>query len=428
MVIVKSKGRTPTEKMLADLCEGSFLKLWSYPNPLKDDGDELCDVIAVFEDHVFIIFDRENLAFSKKSNDPAINWNRWKKRVIDAQTRTAHGAEKYIKSGRKIYLDKNLTVPLPIAINPKEMVVHKIIIAHGAKDACERFSDRNIFGSLAIVYGPVDSELPFPFMIHIDKENPVHVFDSHNLPIIFEELDTFYDFSTYLDAKIAAIKLYDIITYCGEEDLLGHYFHNFDKSNNRHFIGVSDKDINALMIGEGEWKDFIETDIYKNKKSADEISYFWDELIQRTCQNTLDGTLIGTSTPLRGRSAIHEMAKEPRFSRRALSENMIKAIRNFPESSGSIMRNLSFMPSFFKDKGYVFLQLKIDNITDYENEYRPKRAAMLEIACGAAKNKFDHLKTVIGIAIDAPKFSKRNSEDFILMDCSQWTDEIREQY
>jgi hypothetical protein len=86
------------------------------------------------------------------------------------------------------------------------------------------------------------------------------------------------------------------------------------------------------------------------------------------------------------------------------------------------------MPSFYKEKGYVFLQLKVDRVTDYENDYRTKRLAMLEIACGAAKNKFAHLKKVIGIAIDAPKFTKMNSEDFVLMDCSHWPDDLREHY
>lgn len=76
----------------------------------------------------------------------------------------------------------------------------------------------------------------------------------------------------------------------------------------------------------------------------------------------------------------------------------------------------------------MFLQLKIDGINDYENEYRPKRQAMLEVACGAAKNKFDHLNTIVGIAIDAPKYAKTNSEDFLLMDCSNWTYEDREHY
>jgi hypothetical protein len=419
--IIKSEGFTPTEKLLAEFCEKSFLKLWSYPNPFKEDRQELCDLLAVFENHVFIFFDRENMAFSKEDKDEFLSWSRWKKKVIDDQTRTAHGAEGYIKSGRGIYLDKDLKMPFPFDIDRQKMVVHKIIVAHGAKEACENFSKDNVYGSLAISYGPSDVELPFPFMIHIDKEKPVHVFDSHNLPIVFTELDTFFDFTSYLDAKVDAIKTYDMLTYCGEEDLLAHYFRNFDESKKKHFIGITEKNINALVIGEGEWKDFIELGQYKRKKLEDKVSYFWDKLIQTTCQYALDGT-IGGSSPLRGRSAIHEMAKEPRFHRRFLSERMIQSIRNFPETSQRIMRHLSYTPSFYKDKGYVFLQLKVDGITDYENEYRPKRRAILEIACGAAKNKFGHLKTVIGIAIDAPKYTERNSEDFILMDSADWTD------
>lgn len=35
---------------------------------------------------------------------------------------------------------------------------------------------------------------------------------------------------------------------------------------------------------------------------------------------------------------------------------------------------------------------------------------------------------VIGIAIDAPKYAETNSEDFILMDCTDWPDEQREHY
>lgn len=430
MVIVKSKGVTPTERLLADLCEKSFLNLWSYPNPAKEDRDELCDLLAVFENHVFIFFDRENRQLDKFAKDPLVNWNRWKKKVIDDQIRTAHGAERYIRSGRGIFLDNALEVPFPIDIDFDKMIIHKIIIAHGAKEACEKFSNDNVYGSLAVSYGNNGTQmpLPFPFMIHIDKEYPVHVFDSCNLPIILSELDTFFDFSSYLNAKIDAINSLDILAYCGEEDLLAHYYLNFDNSKKKHFIGISQENYNCLMIGEGEWKDFKELEIYKNKKLADKVSYLWDEIIQKTCQNALDGTLLGNANLLKGKSAIHEMAKEPRFFRRALSDQMIQSIRNFPESSEPIMRNLSFMPSFYPEKGYIFLQLKVDAITDYEKDYRPKRQAMLEIACGAAKNKFEHLKTVIGIAIDAPKYSKRNAEDFILMDCSHWPDDLRVEY
>lgn len=425
--IFKSEGVTPTEKMLAEICDRTFLKLWSYPNPFKDDKKELCDLLAVFENHVLIFFDRENLTFSKENNDLLVSWNRWKKRTIDSQIKTANGAERYLRSEGKIFLDNELSIPFPFEIDRKEMVVHKIIVAHGAKAACEKFSEENLSGSIGICYGDNVHELQYPFLLQIDKANPVHVFDSYNLPIILSELDTFYDFTTYLEAKIEAIESFDMLSYCGEEDLLANYYLNFDKTRNKHFIGTIDKKFNFITIGEGEWKNFIELEIYKRKKIADKDSYLWDRLIQKTCEHTLEGTIRGFS-PLNGKSAVHEMAKEPRFHRRELSKRILNAIDNFPETPYPMIRNITFMNSFLENKGYVFLQLKMDGIKDYENEYRPIRQEMLRVACGAAKNNFENLKTVVGLAIDAPKYAVTNSEDFILMDCTDWSDEQREQY
>jgi hypothetical protein len=53
---------------------------------------------------------------------------------------------------------------------------------------------------------------------------------------------------------------------------------------------------------------------------------------------------------------------------------------------------------------------------------------MLEIACGVARNKFPQYSKIVGIAIDAPKFSTRNSEDFVLVNCEEWPDEQRQFY
>lgn len=428
MSIEKSKGVTPTEELLADLCERTFLKLWSYPNPVNENQDELCDLLAVFENHVFIFFDRENHTLDNKDKDPTVNWARWKRKVIDAQIKTANGVERYIKKGRKIFLDQELKTPFPIDVENENLIYHKIIVAHGAKNACEEFSEGNIYGSLAVSYGKLSAGFQVPFFIDLDKENPVHVFDSHNLPIIFSELDTFFDLTSFLDAKVEAIKTYDSLCYCGEEDLLAHYFMNFDEEKSVHYIGTLDKKINGVYIGEGEWHSFIQGEIYKRKKQADKHSYLWDKIIQKTCEFTLEGTLLGENTPLEGRSAIHEMAKEPRFHRRMLSSHMKQAIKKFPESSEPFVRNLSFMPSFYEKKGYAFLQLKAVGYAKNETEYREKRQAMLEIACGAAKNKFPHLETIIGIGIDAPKYAERNSEDFILLDCSTWSSADKEYY
>jgi hypothetical protein len=429
MTINKSHGVTRTEKLLLQLCERSFLDLWSYPNPFNEDRKELCDLLAVFENQVFIFFDRENLQLENTDSDPLINWERWKRRVIEPQIRTASGAERYIRDGGRIFLDKNIKQPFPIPIDTASMIVHKIIVAHGDKEACMRSSEKNVYGSIAVSYSNDSMRVSrSPFFVHLDKSQPIHLFDSHNLPIILSELDTFFDFSEFLEAKIAAINKYDILAYCGEEDLLANYFLNYDEDTDRHFIGTKADNINGLFIGEGEWKDFTESDVYIRKKEADKVSYFWDELIQKTCKNALAGIVGGNADMFAGPSAIREMAKEPRFIRRALSEKMIDSIERFPESQSKLMYNLSFMPSFYLGKAYVFLQVRKNDIKDYENEYRPKRQKMLEIACGAAKNMFRELSMIIGIAIDAPKFTDRNSEDFLLFNCSEWTVEDKEYY
>jgi len=246
MGIVKSSGFTPTERLLAELCERSFLKLWSYPNPFKDDGKELCDLLAVFENHVFIFFDRESRHLENPDKNTLITWERWKRAAIDNQLRTAHGADGYIRSGRAIFLDSALRTEFPISIDRGRMIVHKIIVAHGAKEACQNFSDDNVYGSLAVTYGELDGELSWPFHVELDRQRPAHVLDSHNLPIIFRELDTFFDLSSYFDAKIEAINRFDYLSYCGEEDLLAHYILNFDDSRNRHFIGIKRTDINGF--------------------------------------------------------------------------------------------------------------------------------------------------------------------------------------
>lgn len=430
-MIKKSSGVTDTEKMLAEFCERSFLKLWSYPNPHKDDGHELCDLLAAFGDSVFIFFDRKNELPEIPDKDPQVLWDRWKRNVIDRQVRTAHGAERYIRSGRPIFLDAKRTKPFSVPFDKDKAVIHKIIIAHGAKEACERSSPQNVYGSLAITYMETNGGKTHPFHIEIDRHNPVHVFDSHNMPIVLRELDTVSDFSAYLDEKVRTSAAFDYLSYCGEEDLLGHYLVNYDATTKRHVIGPKGKDrgkINGVMIGEGEWRDFVQTGVYKNTKNEDRVSYFWDQLIQRTCQNSLEGTLGGNSNIVRGESAIYEMVKEPRFMRRGLSEKMLSAVDRFPDT-GSFTRQVTFLPSFEPNVGYVLLQLRVPEEFSAAEDFREKRQALLEIACGSAKNKFPNLVKVIGIGIEAPKFSCGTvAEDFILMPCETWPNERKTYY
>lgn len=428
MAIEKSKGTTPTEELLSELCERSFLKLWSYPNPQKEDGKELCDLLVVFDDNILIFFDRESKRLKSGGGNIGVDWSRWKKEVIDKQITTAKGAARYIASKRQIFLSRSGETEFPIPI-PDGAKIFKLIVAHGAMEACRAQSEQNVSGSLAILYTDLKiNDIDEPFFITLPRDDIVHVLDSENLAIVLSELDTIFDFSQYLIEKESAIARFMSLTYCGEEDLLAHYLINMATGEKRHQIGVNG-DYDLLGIGEGEWSGFVESAPYKARKAANEGSYLWDRLIQITAENALKGTGLGNSNPFVGRSAINYMAREPRFVRRALSDRIRKAIEDFPQSDAPIVRYVSLLPSFFERQAYVFLQLKVMDKGDYATEYRPKRTALLEIACAAAKLKWPNLERVIGIAIDAPKYAGRiNSEDLALMEFDNWTEEVRSNY
>jgi hypothetical protein len=67
----KGEGFTTSERYLANLCEKSFLSLWSYPSIFRDqgksgnasssDGKEVTDSIVIFGDHVIIFSDKDLL-------------------------------------------------------------------------------------------------------------------------------------------------------------------------------------------------------------------------------------------------------------------------------------------------------------------------------------------------------------------------------
>jgi hypothetical protein len=404
--------------------------LWSYPNPFREPGKELCDLIAVFENHVYLFFDRESKILGGELEDFNLAWERWKKEAITKQIKSAKKARNHvIRSPDEIYLDAKCKVKLPVKLATTNVVIHTIIVAHGASEACKKFSPDNISGSLAVVYSDDGTNPPpFPFIVQMERAEIVHLFDSHTVDIILGELDTFYDFTSYISAKETAISRLDALAYAGEEDLLAHYYSNFDEKTKAHFIGTQDKSYNFVFIPEGEWLEFKDSARYRRKKLADKTSYLWDDLLQRTTQNALDGTLLGDGGIYESQSAIFEMAKETRFARRGLADVMLAAIQNFPEGGNGITRNMSFMPSFYSRTAYIFLQVKYPNIADYENDYRPKRRTMLQLACGVARNKFPHLTKIVGIVIDAPKFTRTNSEDFILLKCATWPDEQRQFY
>lgn len=109
----KSPGITPSERLLAELAEKTFLKLWSYPNVFRaqgkktsdGDGKELCDLLAVFGNHLIIFSDK--LCAVPISGDLDLAWRRWYDRAIAKSAKQIFGAERWLKNfQQQVFVDR----------------------------------------------------------------------------------------------------------------------------------------------------------------------------------------------------------------------------------------------------------------------------------------------------------------------------------
>ncbi len=85
MLFKRSEGLTASEQLLAELCDRSFLKLWTYPNLFKKPSKELTDLLVVFGSDV-LLFSDKSCAFPD-TGDATLDWTRWYRKSI---ARSAH--------------------------------------------------------------------------------------------------------------------------------------------------------------------------------------------------------------------------------------------------------------------------------------------------------------------------------------------------
>jgi hypothetical protein len=196
----KSEGLNGSEQLLAELCEKSFLKLWTYPNLFSEPGKELTDLPVVFGNDV-IIFSARDCSYLNSGNAD-LDRSRWFRSSIAKSAKQIAGAEKSIRtSPEKIFLDAKCLERLPIALpDVSDMRVHRVCVALGALDRAE--AETAVRG-LKIKPTVMNDEERFT-VGKIDKASGwVHVFDDVSLPLVLSELSTINDFIHYLNSKVA---------------------------------------------------------------------------------------------------------------------------------------------------------------------------------------------------------------------------------
>jgi hypothetical protein len=432
--IVRADGITAGERLLKSLADHSFLSMWSYSGVYRDqgrsdnkgDGKEVCDLIVVFDDHI-IIFSDKDCDFPNTGN-PDLDWSRWYKKAIRKATEQIWGAERWILSHpNRLFLDRNCSIPFPIDLpSPANARVHRIVVAHSVSEQCIKEYGGGS-GSLMIVPSVVgdmhtlprkDGGKPFAIGQIDPNRGYVHVFDDTTLRVVLKTLDTVSDFVRYLEKKEHLILSTKLAAAAGEDDLLAFYLENVGV-NGEYDFEVSSR-FKSFAVDEGFWEVFRQSPKRVAQIEANEVSYLWDSLIEASSQHIFAGTSYYQSHPgLANQERLYRyMAREPRTRRRLLARALLELVEKTPSK---MRATRVVLPSHPGDPHYIFLLLPEIIDVAYE-KYREARGALLENYCTITKLDFPEAERIIGIATESGR-TVMGSEDFLLFDASNWTNE-----
>lgn len=448
--IYRGEGLTPSEQRLARFADRAFLRLWSYPNTFNDrtktacgGGQEIADLLAVFENHVVLFSDK---AISWQAEKPsALAWSRWYRRAIEGAVAQLNGAERWLDLyPERVFTDKHCTQPLPVPIPEKaSRITHLVAVVTGAEAACrDYFSDPR--GSLMIQpalkgTAHVDTARDdfHPFMV--GDVNPggtfVHVFDPIGLEFVMGELDTVADLTTYLAARAKFLRSNKLGLAAGEEHLLAAYMMNGFKDGRPAFVAdkLRKKARRAqIIIPEGEYETYVSSRLHKEIAALRKQSMLWDEVIELISEDVLKGTSVAIlnhePTVKLSEQALRIIAAEPRMSRVSLAQALWGAMDGCLQGNMARFVRRTFVTRRFPVQriGYVFLILPQDKGAGTYEEYRSYRSSMLQTYCFSVFREQPNLDTVVGMAFDIylkdGKIRTR-SEDVLALSPPDWTPE-----
>ncbi|MDX2068130.1 MAG: hypothetical protein SFV55_06865 [Haliscomenobacter sp.] len=370
---------TPTEKILSELCKGSFLSFWSFPNPFSKKGKELCDLLVVCDPDI-IIFSVKDISI-KESGDLNVDIDRWLKRAIESSSDQIYGAERIINLKEEIFLcDQTTKIKLP----------EKGI--------------RNIY-RVAVAFGRGDK---FPLKYGDFGKGFIHVFDEKSIHILLRELDTITDFTDYLKAKEEFLKSGTGHISFSSEDMLALYIQNG--------FSFPDSDETSLYLFHDLWEGYSNSDEYLKEKEENEPSYLWDSIIETLHKDFENGQTIYSESREEIELSVRQMNKENRFGRRQLSKCLQEVIGQDDgiktPSSRIVKAQLEGSPV------YVFLARPF--------EQREDRLKELQLTCMIGRQMHMDASVIIGIATEKYKKDKGFSLDICYFHLPEWTKEMEE--
>jgi hypothetical protein len=419
----QAHGVTDSERFLKRLCDRTFLSLWSHAGVFHDKalGQEVCDLLVIFENHILIFSDKA-CEFPDTGN-AEVDWKRWFRRAITRSTKQVRGAERWIrKFPDRLFLDTLCTVPFPLEVPDLASAnFHRVIVAHGATNRCrDELGGR---GSLIIAPDVIGDERPFHTGNIDSGQGYIHVLDDVSLEIVMGELDTITDFVDYLSSKEQLILGGNLQLAAGEENLLAHFLFPIEGKDKNQFVLPADG--SRLAIADGLWNEF-DVDPYRIQRRQDnEVSYFWDHIIETFSKQSAENRLYYSTHPgIYGVAATFRIpARETRTRRRMLSIALSELVADNPPPGFAQRRIVQSeeRPGIC----YAFLLVSRNSTEQTPNEYRHARQVFLNMFCEAVKIQFPDTEDIIGIATELERYGPR-SFDVVYRDARIFTEEERE--
>lgn len=373
---------TKSEQLVFDLCRKSFLSFWSYPNPEKGNGKEVCDMLVVCSPDV-IIFSVKDIEY-KDTGRPKIDAARWQKKAIEESSKQIYGAQRWIEeNGVILNSQRDINMKLP---DPAIRRIHRVAVAFGSKE------------KVPLTFGDFGKGF-------------IHVVDEKSLNALMAELDTISDFVSYLSEKESFFQSGTITFFTKEEDLLAFY------AAQGYEFPVEPTEI---ILDEGLWSGFSVSAEVISRNEERKVSYIWDNVLERFFENlTTDNYRTPWADDTKTRDelefAVRAMARENRRMRRFLGESVIGLMKR----SNGIGTRARIFNARESPICYVFM------VADYDGS-RELNFKELQARCLVARG-LDHSKqTVIGILFELTSRLDGDAITVCYIDLAEWTSEWQE--
>ena len=442
--IVKNSSITSSESILARLCSKTFLDLWSFQNIHTDDGlaklgqgKELCDLLVVFGEHIFIFSDKGHVSFNEDI-DVLVAWKRWAKKAIFKSAYQVFQAEKWIlEFPERIFVDKKCTEKFPINLPSKDKAkIHRIIITRGISNSVKNVYNDNS-GSLMInaaFIGDENYAIPFNFGFIDESKRYVHIFNDEYVDLVFDKLDTITDFAAYLEEKEKFLSGPQIVSASGEDELIGAYLSSRDipgHINKPSFDYLNEfaneSQVDAIHIGYGGLESANKVTINQKIEQDRQYSELWDYLINTWGKTAFSGKWYETTGTNYDEEilVLKFMASESRLSRIVLSRALGEILKK-PFPPEEVLPRVRVAESPQRDDScYIFLIMPHTSEFKTIEEYRNNRKNAIFSYCLACKDAFPKYDYIYGLAMN-PLEDVLKSEEFVYLiaDQENWTEEM----